>query len=216
MVKDLSQKKTYQKIVAASLELFNQDGERHVSTNHIAAHLGISPGNLYYYFHNKDEIILQLFKQYRQESIERLSSNGICEDIGMMIDYFQSAFALMWHYRFLFSDLTTLIDRSDALANEYQHFSQEHMGPIIRAHFNSMIVAGVVQMTEEQVKSCIFNIWLITKYWFSFDASLHQGHLTENTQERGMVQVLSLLQPYVSEQYLNMFNEALNKFKVTD
>ena len=55
---------TYNRIIENSLILFNEQGERNISTNHIAAHLGISPGNLYYHFKNKDEIIVQLFKRY--------------------------------------------------------------------------------------------------------------------------------------------------------
>ncbi len=47
---------TKARIVEASLELFNQHGERAMTTNHIAAHLGISPGNLYYHSRNKEEI----------------------------------------------------------------------------------------------------------------------------------------------------------------
>ena len=57
---------TYTRIIDASLTLFNEEGERNISTNHIAAHLGISPGNLYYHFRNKDEIIVQLFKRYSE------------------------------------------------------------------------------------------------------------------------------------------------------
>ncbi|KAB0572105.1 TetR/AcrR family transcriptional regulator, partial [Helicobacter pullorum NCTC 12824] len=48
--------KTSERIVQTSLELFNQQGERSVSTNHIAAHMEISPGNLYYHFPNKQAI----------------------------------------------------------------------------------------------------------------------------------------------------------------
>ena len=44
MTKD-TRPNTYSRIVEASLMLFNEEGERNISTNHIAAHLGISPGN---------------------------------------------------------------------------------------------------------------------------------------------------------------------------
>ena len=58
--------KTRERIVQNSLELFNQLGERSVSTNHIAAHMEISPGNLYYHFPNKQAIIALLFSQYEE------------------------------------------------------------------------------------------------------------------------------------------------------
>ncbi len=56
--------KTSERIVQNSLDLFNQQGERSVSTNHIAAHMDISPGNLYYHFPNKQAIIAVLFAEY--------------------------------------------------------------------------------------------------------------------------------------------------------
>lgn len=65
--------KTKDRILQISLQLFNERGERSVTTNHIAAELGISPGNLYYHFRNKHEIIKELMHQYQVETLEMLS-----------------------------------------------------------------------------------------------------------------------------------------------
>ena len=65
--------KTKERILQLSLQLFNERGERSVTTNHIAAELGMSPGNLYYHFRNKNEIIKELMEQYQQETLEMLA-----------------------------------------------------------------------------------------------------------------------------------------------
>ena len=53
--------KTRDRIVETSRELFNEEGASRVTTNHIAAAMTISPGNLYYHFRDKEEIIREIF-----------------------------------------------------------------------------------------------------------------------------------------------------------
>ncbi len=52
---------TKDRIARTAIGLFNERGTAAVSTNHIAEEMGISPGNLYYHYRNKEEIIRATF-----------------------------------------------------------------------------------------------------------------------------------------------------------
>ena len=109
-------KQTRQRILDASLALFNEQGEPNVTTNHIADELEISPGNLYYHFRNKDDIIEHLFQRYE----ERMDSALVApegrlpnlEDIWLQLHV---AFEVMWEFRFIFRDLVDLTSRNRKL-----------------------------------------------------------------------------------------------------
>jgi len=55
---------TRDRILEASLVLFNEHGIAAVSTHRIAAELGISPGNLHYHFKSKEQILSWLFRRF--------------------------------------------------------------------------------------------------------------------------------------------------------
>lgn len=194
--------KTRDRILLTSLALFNERGERHVTTNHIAQALGISPGNLYYHFRNKGEIIFELFLRYEQEMSALL---GVPRDRAMTwqdkLGYFEVIFRSLWEYRFLHRDLEQLLAETPALRARYHVFAVQTMGQA-KAIYDGMIAAGLIEATEEQVAALVLNIWVLATSWTTFlhTAAAHTGDerlLSEPMLRYGIYQLVCLEEPYV-------------------
>src|SRR6478752_5135675 len=74
-------RRTAERILEVTLDLFNRFGEPNVSTTLISAELSISPGNLYYHYPAKDELINSLFDRYERALGELLGAAGDVRDV---------------------------------------------------------------------------------------------------------------------------------------
>ena len=202
---------TYTRIIDASLALFNEEGERNISTNHIAAHLGISPGNLYYHFRNKDEIIVQLFKRYSEALLEYLNDTALPSSVEDSINYMAGIYDVMWEYRFLFSDVNTLLARSSELLGEHNNFTQAKVSPLLVNLLSQLNGLNIIRADQIAMNDLAVNMWMITKYWFDFDSSLRgRAKLTKDSKARGIRRTLSLLRPYLLPQYIEEFDRKIS------
>ncbi|MBF7729899.1 TetR/AcrR family transcriptional regulator [Pseudomonas sp. N040] len=104
--------KTRDRILECALELFNRQGESNVTTLEIANELEISPGNLYYHFHGKEPLIMELLGRFQGEMAALLDPP---EDITLDAEDYWLFISLivehLAHYRFLFHDLSNLASR---------------------------------------------------------------------------------------------------------
>jgi AcrR family transcriptional regulator len=109
--------KTRDRILECALQLFNQQGEPNVSTLEIANELEISPGNLYYHFHGKEPLVLELFERFQNELAPLLDPPAEArldaEDYWLFLHLIVERLS---HYRFLFQDLSNLASRLPKLA----------------------------------------------------------------------------------------------------
>src|SRR5471030_1073341 len=109
-------RRTRERILELSLKLFNEIGEPNVTTTTIAEEMEISPGNLYYHFRNKDDIINSIFVVFEREiaSMLRVPESRVpnIEDIWL---YLHLLFELVWRYRFFYRDLNDLLSRNRTL-----------------------------------------------------------------------------------------------------
>ena len=192
--------KTRERIVQTSLELFNQLGERSVSTNHIAAHMEISPGNLYYHFPNKQAIIAELFSEY-----EALVNTFLRPPKGRLASVEDKRYYLleildgMWRYRFLHRDLEHLLDTDPELAARYRRFSQ-HCLIQAMAIYGGFVDAGILQMDKVQIESLTLNTWIVLTSWVRFLCTTKEdsSRLNQDAMRRGVYQVLMLESGYVT------------------
>lgn len=207
---------TYTRIINTSLVLFNEEGERNISTNHIAAHLGISPGNLYYHFRNKDEIIVQLFKRYSEALLQYLQEAVLPSGVEDSVNYMAGIYNVMWEYRFLFSDVNTLLARSAELLGEHNNFTQAKVSPLLVKLLTQLNGLGIINADQTAMNDLAINMWMVTKYWFDFDGSMRgRTKLTEDSKARGIQRTLSLLRPYLLPEYREAFDQKISSV-VTD
>lgn len=200
---------TYERIIEAALQLFNQEAERNISTNHIAAFLGISPGNLYYYFHNKDEIIMELYKRYRHDLTRFLQESKPPKAPEELKEMITKVFEIMWQYRFLFSDVTALLARNNELQIEHEKFTLNEIAPTIRQSLQYLIDQKLLKMDDVDLQVFSINFWLVIKHWFVFDKSIHNNQLDKKSKVRGTYQIFGMIRPYLAEQLVADYDKVM-------
>lgn len=158
---------TKDKILETTRNLFNQDGATDVTTNLIATTLGMSPGNLYYHYRNKEEIIRALFANFdtAADQLFKLETDRppTMQDLERMLE---GNYELQWHYRFLFRDLMSLLRRDPELEISYRTHRQrgfEGTRQLITVFSSLGIVANI--STEQEIDTLTRLIWMLTDYW---------------------------------------------------
>ncbi|MCE9680436.1 TetR/AcrR family transcriptional regulator [Shewanella sp. AS1] len=192
--------KTRDKIVHASLELFNEHGERSITTNHIASHLGISPGNLYYHFRNKEDIIRSIFTLYE----EHLESGfqpyeGKRVDIDLLIGYFDSLFYTMWQFRFMYTNLVIILNRDEQLNS---HYKQIHEHVLQRACdiLRQLKQDGILVLDDSEIVPLADTIRMIACFWISHCLTHSKtAQITKNTLYQGVLRMLMIFKAYASD-----------------
>ncbi|MGI9887675.1 MULTISPECIES: TetR/AcrR family transcriptional regulator [Vibrio] len=193
--------KTRDKIVYAALDLFNEHGERSITTNHIAEHIEISPGNLYYHFRNKQEIVRDIFTLYSTELLERFTPiQGQQESLTLLKTYLDSIFTLMWKYRFFYANLPEILSRDEKLHLDYmavQERLQTNLVDIMRA----FVELNLLKATDTEMKSMVTSLHLIASGWLAYQSAMSpKAQITEQVVHQGMLQMIATVKPIATAQ----------------
>ena len=194
-------RRTAERILEVTLTLFNRFGEPNVSTTLISAELNISPGNLYYHYPAKDELINALFDRFERALNQLLAASDDVRDVEDAWFFLHTLFELIWQYRFLYRDLNDLLSKNRRLETHFQSVLKNKTRAI-KGLLDGMRRGGALQMDLRELDATATSMVVLLTYWLSFEYVRDPRNALEvnNAQAallRGAQHVLNLLVPYL-------------------
>ncbi len=199
--------KTKDRILHKSLELFNELGEPNVTTLLISDELDISPGNLYYHFKSKSDILTNLFNWYEKEITCLLEVPDEPMDIEDQWFFLHLIFENIAKYRFLYQDVVHVLQHHDNIQNRFNKIILKKKKASLTI-LKSLKEQGNLKASESEIEALCENIVLTATFWLNF-AIISQQEITEDIIARGVYQVISLVAPFLDEEQ----RDALNQLK---
>lgn len=190
--------KTRQRILDAALALFNAQGESNVSTNHIADEMEISPGNLYYHYRNKDDIIEQLFQRFEERMDLALTvpegRDVTLEDVWLQLHL---VFECIWDYRFLYRDIVNILSRNRSLRLRFARILKRGSA---NAHLimKGLDESGAMRASAAEIEGLATNILVLATFWLNY-AGIRGEKDEQRAIQQGIVQVMMLVSPFLRD-----------------
>jgi AcrR family transcriptional regulator len=193
-------RQTRERILETSLAMFNVQGEPNVTTNHIADELGISPGNMYYHFRSKDDIVEHLFARSEANVGDALllpdGRAPNLEDIWLQLHL---VFESLWSYRYLYRDLVDILARNRKLKLRFARI-MNRAATSATGLLRGLVHAGVMRASADEIHALAENILLVATFWMSFDAVRGgKAEAGEADLNRGIHRVMMLIAPFLRD-----------------
>jgi AcrR family transcriptional regulator len=194
----LRTQRTIERVLSESLRLFNAHGEANVTTGTIADALDMSPGNLYYHFRNKEEIVEALFERFEARiDVDPPPSQDAGQAMEDLWLYLHLVLEAIWEYRFLYRNLDDLAARNRKLRDHLNRIFDRKFEAVV-AFSGGLVRAGAMDATPEEIRVLARNVLLVATYWLNFQSlRKRRAELSADDLGQGARQVLALVAPYL-------------------
>lgn len=205
--------KTREKILLVSLSLFNDEGEANVTTVDIANELDISPGNLYYHFRGKEEIIEELFSAFELELSDILDAplqQGLSPQDAWF--YLYIVFEQLFKHRYLYRNLNDILQRYPDLDKRFRRLLDLKLRAA-QAVAEELVASGILDGSTTPVARLCDNVVLNLTFWLNYDSLRKSDCGDEITIHRGVFHLMSLVAPYLTPDFRYFYDECCALFE---
>lgn len=207
---------TKDKIIETSVKLFNEKGCLNTSTRHISDELGISVGNLYYHFKNKEEILIEIFLRYVNAVFKEISFlNHSQDEIFLLKNFLVDTLDSNIEYRFLHLELNLLLISFSKFKTIMQEQLKLEIKMIKELLYHQIKYGYLKQLNEIEIEFLVSNSWILAAsnlaYW-----NLLSDDIIKNVK-KGSLNVYYLIKPYLTQKSLENENiKVIEEFLLKD
>ena len=207
---------TKDKIIETSVKLFNEKGCLNTSTRHISDELGISVGNLYYHFKNKEEILIEIFLRYVNAVFKEISFlNHSQDEIFLLKNFLVDTLDSNIEYRFLHLELNLLLISFSKFKTIMQEQLKLEIKMIKELLYHQMKYGYLKKINEIEIEFLVSNSWILAAsnlaYW-----NLLSDDIIKNVK-KGSLNVYYLIKPYLTQKSLDDENiKVIEEFLLKD
>lgn len=196
---------TKEKILQKSLELFNTKGCLSTSNRAIAKEMGISIGNFYYYFKNKEEIVIELFLRYLEKVFKDvINLNYEKDEIFLLKQFLLDNLEVEIEYRFIHLEMDQLVNTFPTLKKIIQEQLKNEIQMITSLIEHQIKYEYIKPLNKEEIEFFVSNIWIVTCSNFLF-WNLHDYDIYEVTKKAALNKYY-LIKPYLTKKSLDNEN----------
>lgn len=190
---------TKKNIMETALKLFNDHGSYTVTTRHIAAEMKISPGNLYYHFRNKEEIIRALLDNMFLEFNIFIRPSVYNTDIASR--FINVSCKIMYDYRFFYMELYTLLEKDPILKKTYMKIKQDRHDDF-RSIFQFLEQSGFFAepITDEEFSIILENSWTLSEFLLQ-SMYINRIKITPENIIKKFSHVMYTVRPYIKKEF---------------
>lgn len=193
--------KTKERILLGSLDLFNADAASEVTTNDIARGLKMSPGNLYFHYKNKEQIIRELFKRLALEtnSIWKPQTKMARKNEKIhLVEFIDKNLQLYWKYRFFHRELFTLRKKDPELSKLWRDHLKK-LGRLMIILHKHWVRAGVMSpiQSKNEMEFVGELLFVASNSFMQFFETVDRSP-NQRTVEKARRHILRMLRPYLT------------------
>lgn len=185
-------------IIQESINLFNEKGCINTSTRHIASKLGISVGNLYYYFKNKEEIIIAIYEEFMSLISKQLTSVRDGQDLAFdYYDFLQQQMTYELKYRFFRLELNNIYQNYPKVKEAFEQSHIQKKQQIKYVYTHQIKYGYMKSLDEDELDFLVSNTWIIVTQWEIYWLI---DRLDDEKQRRrnGILNILYFIKPYMT------------------